>query len=107
MSFKNFRPKSEEEELIDPDQLVKEARDLAQNLGATEQELATIPNKPVKELRAEAESAISRLEVQELSRKTQELLIQLGENEAVIKNAKLSLQEISDELARLLDNFQE
>lgn len=106
MNFETFRPASEEE-TIDPDKLVKEARDLAQNLGATEQELADIQNKPVEELREEAESAISRLELQKLSRRAQELLIQLGGTEADIANAKLSLQEISDKLARLLADFKE
>jgi hypothetical protein len=106
MSIESFIPASEEE-AINPSTLAQEARGLAKELGTTEKELEAIPYKPVGELREEAESAISRLEVQELSRKAEELLIQLGKTEADIANAKLSLKEISTQLSRLLANFQE
>jgi hypothetical protein len=55
MSFESFRPAPEGEETIDPNQLPLEARDLAKSLGATEKELEVISNKPVEELREEAE----------------------------------------------------
>jgi hypothetical protein len=108
MSFESFRPAPEGEETIDPNELVLEGRDLAQSLGATEKELEAIPNTPVEELIVEAESALSRLELQELqelSRRAQELLIQSGITEADIAN--LSLQEISDKAARLLADVKE
>jgi DNA-binding Xre family transcriptional regulator len=93
MSFETLRPAPEEKETIDTNQLALEGRDLAESLGATEQELEAIPNTPEKKLRVEAEIAISRLELQKLSTKAREL--------------STRAQEISDKLDGLLANLSE